>query len=183
MNIVFGVIGALLLIGLIFIFNRFVSYRNNVKDAWSNIDVFLKKRYELVPTLVSTVKGYAKHEHQSFLDVAEARSTAMALPTNQPLMRAGAESELSGLVKSVIILQEDYPDLKANNSFIDLQKQLAELEEDLEKSRRYYNATVRENNTFGERFPGNLFRRLFRYQHYDYFSIKVEQRKVKEVDF
>lgn len=183
MNTVFFIALGLLLLGLILIFNRIVSYRNNVKDAWSNIDVFLKKRHELVPILVNTVKGYAKHEHNSFLEVAKARNRATELPINEIESREVAEDHLSDALGQVVFLQEAYPDLKANTSFLDLQTQLAELEVDLEKSRRYYNATVRENNIFGERFPVNLFVGIFGFKKFEFFRAKGEERNTSEVNF
>jgi len=183
MNILPWIIAGVFLLILIFIYNRLVSYRNNVKDAWSNIDVFLKKRYELVPILVSTVKGYANHEHRSFLEVAQARNRAMEIPQNEIGSRETAEDQLSLTLQSVVILQEDYPELKASSSFLDLQKQLAEIEVDLEKSRRYYNATVRENNTFGERFPVNMFAQLFGYKKYEFFRVKDDERNPRDIDF
>lgn len=182
MNIIIGTIGLVLLVVLIFIFNRFVHYKNNVKDAWSNIDVFLKKRYELVPGLVNIVKGYASHEEKTFLKVVEARSRAMNLPLSDSSEREKAEIELSGHLSRVLILQEDYPDLKSNTTFLELQNQLIEIESDLEKSRRYYNATVRENNTFVESFPANLFRSLFGFMTYEFFHVHISEREVKQFD-
>ncbi len=182
-NIVSLIISAILIVFLGIIFNRFVSNRNHVKDAWSNIDVFLKKRYELIPSLVSVVKGYAKHELQTFEKISEVRSNAMKIPENNIHEKANAEKELSQLINSITIIQESYPDLKADLSFIKLQKQMADIEQDLEKSRRYYNACVRENNTFGESFPASMFRRLLWYKHYDFFSALSHERNINNVDF
>lgn len=182
MQVVLIVVASLILIFVVFIFNRFVRYRNNVRDAWSNIDVFLKKRYELVPSLVNIVKGYATHEHQTLLQVTEARSKAMHVSENNQAKRQEAENLLTGRLKNLVILQENYPDLKANNSFLNLQLELKAIEEDLEKSRRYYNATVRENNTFAESFPGNIFRALFGFKLYDFFSLQNHERDVNAVD-
>lgn len=182
MQIVLIIFSCVILIFVAFIFNRFVRYRNNVRDAWSNIDVFLKKRYELVPSLVNIVKGYATHEHQTLLQVTEARSKAMHTPENNQAQRQEAENLLTGRLKNLVILQENYPDLKANNSFLNLQLELKAIEEDLEKSRRYYNATVRENNTFAESFPGNIFRALFGFKLYDFFSLQNHERDVNAVE-
>lgn len=182
MQITLIILAIILLIGLIFIFNRIVCYRNNVKDAWSNIDVFLKKRHELIPNLVNTVKGYAIHEQATLVGVTEARSAAMNVPENDTQHREVAEKKLSNLLNNVLILQENYPDLKANNSFLKLQNELGEIEGDLEKARRYYNATVRENNTFGESFPANIFAKLFGYKHFDFFSIQPSERETSQIN-
>lgn len=173
----------LLLILMIVIFNKFARNRNFVNDAWSNIDVALKKRYDLVPNLVDTVKGYAKHESETLEKVVQARNTAMNVPPDDIPGKIAAENLLSQTLRSIFILSEAYPDLKANISFLDLQKKLAEIEETLERSRRYYNGTVRENNSYGESFPGILFAKLLKYQHYDFFTIDDATRNVVDVDF
>lgn len=183
MQITLITLASLILVGLIFIFNRFVRYRNNVNDAWSNIDVYLKKRHELIPNLVNTVKGYALHEQATFIGVTEARSAAMNVPENDTQKRELAEKKLSGQLNKVLILQENYPDLKANNSFLKLQNELGEIEGDLEKARRYYNATVRENNTFGESFPANLFTKIFGYKQFDFFSIQPSEKETNQINF
>lgn len=179
------ILAAIILLALILIaiFNRFARNRNFVQDAWSNIDVALKKRYELVPNLVETVKGYAKHESETLEKVVQARNMAMKVPADDIPGKVAAEELLSQTLRSIFILSEAYPDLKANLSFLDLQNKLAEIEETLERSRRYYNGTVRENNVFGESFPGLLVAKLFGYQHYDFFSIEEETRNVVDVDF
>lgn len=182
---------ALLTIGIIiifvllvvFIYNRFVKNRNIVKDAWSNIDVALKRRYDLIPNLVETVKGYAAHEKGTLESVINARNAAMAVPTNDINGQIKAENQLQQTLRSIFALGEAYPDLKANVNFLDLQQKLSEIEENLERSRRYYNGTVRENNTYGESLPGALFAGMFNYQHFDYFEADEVSRENVKVGF
>lgn len=176
--------GALVIIlFLISIFNRFVKNRNLVKDAWSNIDVALKRRYDLIPNLVETVKGYAGHEKTTFENVVKARNAAMSVPSDDINGQIKAENALQQTLRSIFALGEAYPDLKANSNFIELQEKLNEIEENLERSRRYYNGTVRENNTYGESFPGVLFAGMFNYRHFDFFETSEDSRENVKVDF
>lgn len=179
------IIGLILLVGvlLVGIFNRFVKNKNTVKDAWSNIDVALKRRYDLIPNLVETVKGYASHEKETLEAVIQARNVAMAVPTDDINKQIAAENQLQSTLRSIFALSEAYPDLKANTNFLQLQNKLNEIEENLEKARRYYNGTVRENNTYGESFPGVLFAGMFNYQHFDYFEAEPESRENVKVSF
>lgn len=172
MTAIFIIIGALLLIGIVLmlIFNRFVKNRNMVKDAWSNIDVALKRRYDLIPNLVEIVKAYAAHERQTLEEVVKARTAAMAVAEGDINSQIKAEGQLQHALGGVFALREAYPDLKTNQNFLDLQHKLSEIEVNLERSRRYYNGTVRENNTYGESFPGIIFAGLFKYQHFNYFE-------------
>ncbi|NNM23023.1 MAG: LemA family protein, partial [Flavobacteriaceae bacterium] len=162
----FILLGLLLVLVLfsISVFNRFVRNRNTVKDGWSNIDVALKRRYDLIPNLVETVKGYAAHEKTTLENVVKARNAAMAVPSDDINGQIKAENALQQTLRSIFALGEAYPDLKANTNFIQLQEKLNEIEENLERSRRYYNGTVRENNTYGESFPGVLFAGMFNYK-------------------
>jgi LemA protein len=180
-TIISSIIGVLIFILIVYVFNRFVSNRNHVKDAWSNIDVFLKKRYDLVPLLINTVKGYAQHEQHTFEKIAHARAKAMSIPEDRMEDRARAENELTFFIHQIDFIQENYPELKADFSFLQLQKQLSEIELDLEKSRRYYNACVRENNTFGERFPASILASLLYYTKFNYFSAQSHEKDVKDV--
>lgn len=173
----------LLGLGLVGIFNRFVKNRNFVKDAWSNIDVALKRRYDLIPNLVETVKGYAKHEKSTLEDVIKARNAAMQAPEGDISARIKAENQLQQSLRSIFALGEAYPELKANVNFLDLQEKLNTIEENLERARRYYNGTVRENNSYGERVPGVLFAGMFNYQHFDYFETDEGSRENVKVDF
>lgn len=175
--------GLVIILLLISIFNRFVKNRNTVKDAWSNIDVALKRRYDLIPNLVETVKGYAAHEKTTLENVIHARNAAMAVPKDDINGQIKAENALQQTLRSIFALGEDYPDLKANTNFINLQEKLNEIEENLERSRRYYNGTVRENNTYGESFPGVLFAGIFNYTHFDFFEAEAASRENVKVDF
>ncbi len=168
---------------LVVVFNRFVKNKNMVKDAWSNIDVALKRRYDLIPNLVETVKGYAAHEKTTLESVINARNAAMAVPSDDINAQIKAENQLQQTLRSIFALGEAYPDLKANASFLDLQQKLNEIEINLERSRRYYNGTVRENNTYGESFPGVLFAGMFSYQHFDYFETDEASRENVKVSF
>lgn len=168
---------------LISVFNRFARNRNVVKDAWSNIDVALKRRHDLIPNLVSTVKGYAGYEKETLQAVINARTAAMAAPAGDINAQIKAEGQLQQTLRSLFALSEAYPDLKANASFLDLQQKLNEIEENLERSRRYYNGTVRENNTYGESFPGVLLAGIFHYQRFDFFEADAAERENVKVDF
>ena len=185
MSIVFLLIGVIIVIAflLVIVFNRFVKNKNVVKDAWSNIDVALKRRYDLIPNLVETVKGYAAHEKATLESVINARNAAMDVPTDDINTKIKAENQLQQTLRSIFALGEAYPDLKANVGFLDLQQKLNEIEENLERSRRYYNGTVRENNTYGESFPGVLFAGMFGYQHFDYFETEEASRENVKVNF
>lgn len=167
----------------VFIFNRFVRNRNQVKDAWSNIDAALKRRHDLVPNLVNSVKGYAAHEAGTLEKVIKARNAAATIAPDDINGRIQAENNLGSGLRHLFALAERYPDLKANTNFLDLQQNLSELEEGLERSRRYYNATVRQNNSFGESFPGVLFAGAFGYQHFNYFEVTGDERVVPKVEF
>ncbi|WP_094746151.1 LemA family protein [Aequorivita soesokkakensis] len=185
MSIILLLIGVVVVIVLLLVvvFNRFVKNKNMVKDAWSNIDVALKRRYDLIPNLVETVKGYAAHEKTTLESVINARNAAMAVPSDDINGQIKAENHLQQTLRSIFALGEAYPDLKANAGFLDLQQKLNEIEENLERSRRYYNGTVRENNTYGESMPGVLFTGMFGYQHFDYFEAEVAERENVKVSF
>lgn len=172
-----------LALALIVIFNRFVKNRNYVKDAWSNIDVALKRRYDLIPNLVETVKAYASHEKSTLENVIKARNAAMQVPEGDINGKIKAENQLQQSLRSIFALGEAYPDLKANVNFLDLQEKLNVIEENLERARRYYNGSVRENNSYGESVPGVLFAGMFNYQHFDYFEADEASRENVKVDF
>jgi LemA protein len=180
--IILGIVVLLIVIS-ISIYNKFVKNRNIVKDAWSNIDVFLKKRHDLIPNLVETVKGYAAHEKKTLQQVIEARNQAVKVDADDINAKIAAENALQKTLRSIFALGEAYPDLKADTSFINLQNKLVQIETELERSRRYYNATVRDNNTYGESFPGVVFAGVFNYQHFDYFEVEDAERENVKVDF
>ncbi|MEO6833874.1 MAG: LemA family protein [Chitinophagaceae bacterium] len=154
-----------------------------MKDAWSNIDVALKRRHDLIPNLVNTVKGYAAHEQDTFNQVIAARNKAVNVPSGDINGQIQAENGLQQTLGKLFALAESYPNLKADTNFLDLQQKLADLEENLERSRRYYNGTVRENNIYGESFPGVVFASMFHYQHFDFFEVDAADKENIQVDF
>lgn len=177
------IILVLLVFGLItmYFYNRFVRNRNRVSDAWASIDVQLKRRYDLIPNLVETVKGYAGHEKGLFEQIAEARARALGAGTVKDQM--AAENMLTESLKSLFAVSEAYPELKANSNFTQLQNQLAKTEDDIQMARRYYNAAVRENNIALESFPGNIIAGMFRFDSADYFEMEDNERSAPKVDF
>ncbi len=162
-------------------YNRFVSLRNRVEEAFSTMDVYLKKRYDLVPNLVETVKGYAKHESSTFENVVKARNMAMGAQTLEE--RAKGENMLSGTLKSLFALAESYPELKANQNFIDLQNQLTSIENDIVNSRKWYNAIVREFNIAREAFPSTIVAGIMHLEKKQMFEIDSAERQNVKVQF
>lgn len=178
--IVILIIIAILIVSIISIYNKLVKLRNMVKSSWSDIDVQLKKRFDLVPNLVETVKGYASHEKTVFEKVTEARSLAMK--ANSPGEMAKAENMLRDTLKTLFALAEAYPELKANENFSKLQTQLQELENSIEYARRYYNAVVRDYNILIESFPSNLIASRFNFKQAELFQLEapeIERKPVK----
>jgi len=165
------------------IYNKLVKYKNQVPEAWSGIDVQLKRRYDLIPNLINTVKGYAKHEKETLENVISLRNSALAVPEGHVNDQAQAENALSSALKSVFALAENYPDLKANQNFGELQKALFEVEDNIQRARRYYNAVVRDNNTYVESFPSMIVAQMANFQKYPFFEIELEERKNIEVTF
>ncbi len=157
-----------------FLYNKLVRLRNQGDEAWSGIDVQLKRRYDLIPNLVETVKGYAKHEQGTFEKVIQARNAAIACSGVQA--KAAAENELAGALKGIFALAESYPELKANESFSALQKSLSEIEDSLQLARRYYNAVVRDLNIACESFPSVLVAKSFSFSKRQYFEISDGER-------
>lgn len=181
-------VGAAVLFLIIFIsiwikcYNTLLRLKNQIDEAWSTIDVQLKKRYDLIPNLVETVKGYAKHESGTLEAVIKARNVAISATTTSA--KIDAENALSGTLKSLFKLQEAYPQLKANQNFMDLQKQLRDVEDEIASARRYYNAVVREFNTRLEIFPSNLVARRMHLEKQKYFELdSEEERKNVKVQF
>jgi len=170
------VVVILLVIGL---YNGLVGLKNKVDEAWADIETQLKRRYDLIPNLVETVKGYAGHEKSTLEGVIKARSAAMGAGTFAD--KAQAENALSGTLKSLFALAENYPELKANQNFLDLQQSLKEIEDHLQLSRRYYNATVRDFNIKLEVFPNNIFAGMLGFKRRDFFQTdsEAERQNVK----
>ncbi len=174
------IIIAILIIGVITIYNKLIRLRNTVRSSWSDIDVQCKKRFDLVPNLVETVKGYASHEKTVFEKVTEARTLALKAAT--PAEMAKAENMIRDTLKSLFAVAEAYPELKANQNFIQLQTQLQELENNIEYARRYYNAVVRDFNILIESFPSNLVASIFNFKQAELFQLEspeMERRPVK----
>lgn len=171
---ILAIVGAVVLVaGVIVTFNALVAKRQMARNGWSDIDVQLKRRADLIPQLVSTVQGYAAHERQLFSDIAEKRAAAMAAG-DDPVRRGAAEQELSRPVGRLMALAEGYPDLKASGNFLDLQRQLADTEDKIEMARRFYNGAVRELNILVETFPANIVAGVFGVGKRDYFEITDE---------
>lgn len=177
---------ALIAIYVIVTYNRFVSLKVNVNEAWSDIEVQLKRRYDLVPNLVTTVKGYAKHEKGVFTEVTKARTQAMKA-TGGPESQAKAEGPFASALKSLFAVAENYPALKADKNFQQLQSELSALEEQIQKSRRFYNGNVRLNNTLVQQFPSNLIANAFSFIRAEFFELDGGEaeaaRKAPKVDF
>ena len=183
--------GLLILLGVIVVlgaivammYNRLVRLRNLVRSSWSDIDVQLKRRYDLVPNLVETVKGYAQHEKGVLEKVTEAR--AMAINARTPAEQSESENFLQQSLKSLFAVAEAYPDLKADANFRQLQSQFFELEDDIESARRYYNAVTRDYNSAIEVFPSVLIASMFKFGAAEFFELETpgEERKPPKVDF
>ncbi|NIA23629.1 MAG: LemA family protein [Proteobacteria bacterium] len=167
----------LLIVAIVLVYNSVVKLRIRAKNAWSDIDVQLKKRYDLINNLVETVKGYSNFEKSVLEEIAEKRSIAMN--EDKISRKAGIEEGITGALKSLFAVAENYPDLKANKSFLYLQEQLVDIENTISMARRYYNAVVRDYNQLINVFPQNVVARIFGFKELDYFE--VENQKEREV--
>lgn len=167
---------------LIGVYNSLIRLRNQTDEAWSDIDVQLKRRYDLIPNLVETVKGYAKHERELFENVTKARTAAMGA---QGIAEKGkAENMLAGTLKSLFAVAENYPDLKANQNFLKLQDELADTENKIQASRRFYNGNVRDFNTKIQIFPNNMIAGMMGFKDYEFFEIEeAGEREPVKVNF
>ena len=172
---------AVIVLYVIFAFNSLVRTRQMANEAWSGIDVQLKRRSDLVPNLVEIVKGYAGHERSVLDEVTRLRGAARALPADDVASRAQAEGALSVALGKLVALAENYPDLKASANFLELQQQLSQLETELQMARRYYNGAVRNQNVLVQSFPSNLIAGLFGFGQRQYFEIADADRAVPEV--
>ena len=163
-------------------YNSLVKWRNQVKNAWSQIDVQLKRRYDLIPNLVETVKSYAKYERETLEKVIQARNSAMAATTPQQVGQA--ENVLQGSLKSLFALSESYPDLKANQNFLGLQEELSSTENKVSFARQFYNDTVAKYNTLIQSFPKNIFAQMFKFEPSQLFEVEsAEEKKAPKVQF
>lgn len=177
--------GGLLVVGLVggtaYMYNSFVVKRNKVRNGWAQIDVQLKKRYDLVPNLVESVKGYAKHEKGVFEEVTKARSAVMNAKTPHDV--AEANNMLTGALKSLFAVAENYPKLRANENFLELQKELSAIEGKIAYARQFYNDTVYSYNNAIQMFPGNIFAGIFGFKEQEFFEAEGEEKKAVKVKF
>lgn len=162
------------------LYNQLVKRRNEAHEAFASIDVFLKQRYDLIPNLVNTVKGYTAYEAGTLERIVQLRSQAMGAPMAE---KGASEAALAGALKSIFALAENYPDLKASQEFSQLQQTLNTLEENIQRARRYYNATVRDLNTAIESFPNNLFATSMGFSPMEYFDVPEHETQNVEVRF
>lgn len=181
MGIILIIILAVLVLWAIMVYNGLIKLKNRVDEAWSDIDVQLKRRHDLIPNLVSTVKGYAAHERELFEKVTEARTKAMGATT--PAEKENAENMLSGTLKSLFAVAENYPDLKANQNFLELQRELTDTEDKIQASRRFYNGNVRDFNTKIEVFPNNIFAGMLHFVKREFFQAEEGEKGLPEVKF
>ena len=172
------IVVAVVVLWVIFSYNRFVSLVNQAKEAWSDIDVQLKRRYDLIPNLIETVKGYAAHESGVFEKVTAARASALNAGTIAE--HGQAENMLTGALKSLFAVSEAYPDLKANQNFLQLQKELADTEDKIQASRRFYNTSVMTLNTAEQSFPGNIIAGAFSFGPMDLFELSEADAAAKD---
>ena len=183
--VVLGIV-VLFLLAAILSYNRFVSQRNLIRNAWANIDTELKRRYDLIPNLVETVKGYAAHEREVFEEVARTRSLA-AQATGSPAQQAAAEGPFVAALGKLFAVAENYPQLKANQNFLELQGELSNTEDRIQAARRFYNANVQDYNRRVGSFPSNVIAGWFRFHEEEFFEIPEAQRatvaEAPKVDF
>ncbi len=180
--IVIGVVVLILIMWFIGSYNSFVKLRNTVREAFSTMDVYLKKRWDLIPNLVETVKGYATHEKETLERVTALRNSAY--DQMSPADKIAANQDLTGALSRLLMLQENYPDLKANQNFMDLSGQLKKIEEDIANSRKYYNAVVKNLNNKVQMFPSNIIAGMFRFTEEKMFEVSSEaERENVKVEF
>ena len=172
--ILFGILG-IVVIWFIAIYNGFVRLVNRVKEAWADIDVQLKRRYDLIPNLVETVKGYATHEREAFEKVTKARAMAMGAQNIDEKWKA--ENMLTGALKSIFAVAEAYPQLRAVESFVNLQNELADTENKIQAARRFYNTNVRDLNIKTDSFPSNIIAKIFNFQKAEFFELEESEAK------
>jgi len=162
-------------------YNILIKLKNRTDEAWSDIDVQLKRRYDLIPNLISAVKGYAQHEKELFEKVTQARTAAMG--AQGPADKSQAENMLAGALKSLFAVAENYPDLKANENFLELQKELSDTENKIQASRRFYNGNVRDFNIKIEIFPNNLVAGMLNFAKRDFFEIEEGEKELVKAKF
>jgi LemA protein len=173
--IVLGVVALVAILGVVS-YNRYVSQKQLIKDSWANIDTELRRRYDLIPNLVETVRGYATHEREVFENVTRARAAATAA-TGSPAEQAAAEGPLVAALRQLFAVVENYPDLKANQNFLALQAELSNTEDRLQTARRFYNANVRQYNERVQQFPSTVIAKMFNVSQEEYFEIEEALRE------
>jgi LemA protein len=192
MNWILIAVVALVVFYFIYLYNNFVKLTQRVKEAWADIDVQLKRRYDLIPNLIETVKGYAAHERETLESVTAARTTATqthidagAITPEQMAAMSGAEAQLSGALGKLVAIAENYPDLKANTNFAQLQSELADTENKIQAARRFYNGNVRDLNIALEAFPSNIVGKMFNFVGQAFFELPENsvEREVVKVSF
>lgn len=169
---------AVIVLWAVFAYNGLVTLVNRAKEAWSDIEVQMKRRYDLIPNLVETVKGYAAHEKQAFESVTAARSAAMGAQTVAE--HGKAENMLTGALKSLFAVSEAYPDLKANQNFMELQRELSDTENKIQASRRFYNSNVMALNTSLEQIPTNIIGSMFKFEKREFFELSESEQAAKD---
>ena len=182
--IIVGVIVAIILLLIIWAiatYNKLVDLRNRVKDQWAQIDVQLKRRFDLIPNLVETVKGYTKHESETLESVIKARNTYVSATTPDAQMKA--DGELEQAISKLFALAENYPDLKANTNFLELQQELQDTENKIATARQFYNDTVLTYNNKIEMFPSNIIASIFKFKMEEFFKAEEEARQNVKVEF
>lgn len=178
------IIAAVVALWVAYIYNNFIKLINRAREAWADIDVQLKRRYDLIPNLINTVKGYAGHEKQTLEKVTEMRVRAMQAGGIEE--KGEAENMLTGALKSLFAVAENYPDLKANQNFLELQRELSDTENKIQAARRFYNTNVRDLNIALESFPQNIIGNLFKFQKQEFFELSEDEaaaRNPVEVKF
>lgn len=178
---ILGIVIAVAALWFIVGYNRLVSLKALLDEAWSGIDVQLKRRYDLIPNLVATVKQYSLHEKGILESIAQARAASMSAPTIE--QKSEAEGELTRSLRTLFAVAENYPDLKANQNFLSLQSDLANLESDIQLARRYYNGAARNYNIAVQRFPTSIIASLAHFTKADYFEVASAEREVQQVKF
>lgn len=178
---IFWIILAIIIFWLVVTYNGLITLKNRAKEAWSDIEVQLRRRYDLIPNLVETVKGYAAHERGVFEKVTEARTRAMGAKTIKE--HSEAENFLSSTLKTLFAVAENYPDLKASQNFLELQREIRDTEDKIQAARRFYNTNIRDLNIKIESFPSNLIAKIFGFQKLEFFEIEELIREPVKVSF